>query len=332
MRDRAKPIVVFSVSIINSYQETLSMLTKSMMSWPSLSAEGGLSRYVRDIQRFPMLTLEAENALAIKWARDKDRQAAHTLVTSHLRLVVKVAYQFRGYGLPISDIISEGNIGLMQAVKRFNPERGFRLATYAVWWIKATIQDYVLRSWSLVKIGTTAAQKKLFFGLRREKQRIAAYEQQELHPDEARQIAHRLEVSEAEVIDMNRRLGGDISLNTPLRLEDSSFELQDTLADTSMISQEEQIIDDQEAAHRRSMVSKALRTLNTRERSIFKARHLNENPQTLTAIAAKLGISRQRVQQLDDAAFKKVRACLQLHAQKKPALGNFLHDSPHSGD
>jgi RNA polymerase sigma-32 factor len=307
------------------------MLTKSTMSWPALSSEGDLSRYLKDIQRFPVLTLEAEQALATKWTRDGDRQAAHTLVTSHLRLVVKIACQFRGYGLPIADIISEGNIGLMQAVKRFNPERGFRLATYAIWWIKATIQDFVLRSWSLVKIGTTAAQKKLFFGLRREKQRIAAYEQHHLRPDEVQHIAHRLETSEAEVIDMDRRLGGDVSLNTPLNLDGSPTELQDTLADTSMISQEEQVIHKQEAACRKRIMSKALRTLNERERSIFKSRHLNDDPPTLTAIAAKLGISRQRVQQLDEAAFKKVRDSIQLQVQKTTALGNLLHDSPHSG-
>jgi RNA polymerase sigma-32 factor len=306
------------------------MLTKSILSWPSLSSEGGLAQYIRNIQRFPVLSAEAENALALKWARDKDRQAAHVLVTSHLRLVVKVAYQFRGYGLPMSDMISEGNIGLMQAVKRFNPERGFRLATYAIWWIKATIQDYVLRSWSLVKIGTTAAQKKLFFGLRREKQRISAYEHASLHPDDVSKIAQRLHIPESEVINMDQRLTGDVSLNAPCFAEETSTELQDTLSDSSACSQEDVIIHTQETALQKSLIAKALRSLNPRERSIFKARHLNDNPLTLTALAEKFGISRQRVQQLENTAFKKVRASL--HTQRDKVLEALPYDTSHSGN
>ena len=246
---------------------------------PLLTAESGLSRYLDEIRRFPMLEPQEEYMLAKSWREHGDRAAAHKLVTSHLRLVAKIAMGYRGYGLPISEVISEGNVGLMQAVKRFEPEKGFRLATYAMWWIKAAIQEYILRSWSLVKMGTTANQKKLFFNLRKAKSRISALEEGDLRPDQVQIIAKRLGVTEQDVVDMNRRLGGDASLNAPIREDGDSGEWQDWLVDNSD-SQESILAQSEEMENRRSALSDALSVLNDRERRIFEARRLVDEPVT----------------------------------------------------
>jgi RNA polymerase sigma-32 factor len=273
---------------------------------PIVTAEGGLTRYLEEIRRFPMLEPQEEYMLAKRWREHGDREAAHRLVTSHLRLVAKIAMGYRGYGLPISEVISEGNVGLMQAVKRFEPEKGFRLATYAMWWIKASIQEYILRSWSLVKMGTTANQKKLFFNLRKAKSKIQALNDGDLHPDQVKIIAKRLGVTEQDVIDMNRRLGGDASLNAPIRDDGEAGEWQDWLADESD-SQESMLAEREELDNRRKALSAALGVLNERERRIFEARRLADDPVTLEELASEFGVSRERVRQIEVRAFEKVQ-------------------------
>ncbi|MEX1083777.1 MAG: RNA polymerase sigma factor RpoH [Xanthobacteraceae bacterium] len=273
---------------------------------PILTAESGLTRYLEEIRRFPMLEPQQEYMLAKRWREHGDREAAHKLVTSHLRLVAKIAMGYRGYGLPIAEVISEGNVGLMQAVKRFEPEKGFRLATYAMWWIKAAIQEYILRSWSLVKMGTTANQKKLFFNLRKAKSKISALEEGDLHPDQVKLIAKRLGVTEQDVIDMNRRLGGDTSLNAPIRDDGDSGEWQDWLVDDAP-SQERILAESEEFGNRRAALSQALTVLNDRERRIFEARRLAEDPITLEELAEEFGVSRERVRQIEVRAFEKVQ-------------------------
>ncbi|GGA96103.1 RNA polymerase sigma factor RpoH [Brucella endophytica] len=277
-------------------------------SLPSLvSGDGGLTRYLEEIRRFPMLEPQEEYMLAKRYLEHGDPQAAHKLVTSHLRLVAKIAMGYRGYGLPIGEVISEGNVGLMQAVKRFEPERGFRLATYAMWWIKASIQEYILRSWSLVKMGTTANQKRLFFNLRKVKSKIQALDEGDLNPEQVSEIATRLNVSEEEVISMNRRLSGDASLNAPIRAtEGESGEWQDWLVDDSS-SQEQILIEQDELENRRSMLTGAMASLNDRERRIFEARRLADDPVTLEDLSAEFGISRERVRQIEVRAFEKVQ-------------------------
>ena len=245
---------------------------------PILTAESGLTRYLEEIRRFPMLEPQDEYMLAKRWREHGDRDAAHKLVTSHLRLVAKIAMGYRGYGLPISEVISEGNVGLMQAVKRFEPEKGFRLATYAMWWIKAAIQEYILRSWSLVKMGTTANQKKLFFNLRKAKSKISALEEGDLRPDQVKLIAKRLGVTEQDVVDMNRRLGGDVSLNAPIREDGDSGEWQDWLVDDVSTDQETRLAESEESDNRRKALGEALSVLNERERRIFEARRLADDP------------------------------------------------------
>ena len=273
---------------------------------PIMTAEGGLTRYLEEIRRFPMLEPQQEYMLAKRWKEHGDRDAAHQLVTSHLRLVAKIAMGYRGYGLPISEVISEGNVGLMQAVKRFEPDKGFRLATYAMWWIKASIQEYILRSWSLVKMGTTANQKKLFFNLRKAKSKIDALQEGDMRPDQVKLIAKRLGVPEQDVIDMNRRLGGDASLNAPIREEGDAGEWQDWLVDDSA-SQETRLVADEQADNRRKALGDALSVLNERERRIFEARRLAEDPITLEDLADEFGVSRERVRQIEVRAFEKVQ-------------------------
>ena len=273
---------------------------------PALKAESGLSHYLEEIRRFPMLEPKQEYNLARSWREDGDREAAHQLVTSHLRLVAKIAMGYRGYGLPIAEVISEGNVGLMQAVKRFEPEKGFRLATYAMWWIKAAIQEYILRSWSLVKMGTTANQKKLFFNLRKAKSKISALEEGDLHPDQVALIAKRLGVTEQDVVDMNRRLGGDASLNAPIREEGDSGEWMDWLVDDAP-SQERLLAESEEKDNRHEALIGALDVLNERERRIFEARRLADDPITLEDLASEFGVSRERVRQIEVRAFEKVQ-------------------------
>src|SRR5690348_8072399 len=273
---------------------------------PALKAESGLSHYLDEIRRFPMLEPQQEYMLARSWREHGDRDAAHQLVTSHLRLVAKIAMGYRGYGLPISEVISEGNVGLMQAVKRFEPEKGFRLATYAMWWIKAAIQEYILRSWSLVKMGTTANQKKLFFNLRKAKSKISALDEGDLRPDQVKTIARRLGVGEQDVIDMNRRLGGDASLNAPIREEGDSGEWQDWLVDERE-DQESTLAASEELDNRRKALGEALSVLNDRERRIFEARRLADDPITLEELADEFGVSRERVRQIEVRAFEKVQ-------------------------
>jgi RNA polymerase sigma-32 factor len=273
---------------------------------PIVTAEGGLTRYLEEIRRFPMLEPQEEYMLAKRWREHGDREAAHKLVTSHLRLVAKIAMGYRGYGLPISEVISEGNVGLMQAVKRFEPEKGFRLATYAMWWIKASIQEYILRSWSLVKMGTTANQKKLFFNLRKAKSKISALQEGDLRPDQVKIIAKRLGVTEQDVVEMNRRLGGDASLNAPIRDDGDAGEWQDWLADDSA-SQETVMAEGEELDNRRKALTSALEVLNDRERRIFEARRLADEPVTLEDLAAEFGVSRERVRQIEVRAFEKVQ-------------------------
>jgi len=283
---------------------------------PVITAEGGLSRYLEEIRRFPMLEPQEEYMLAKSWREHGDRDAAHKLVTSHLRLVAKIAMGYRGYGLPISEIVSEGNVGLMQAVKRFEPDKGFRLATYAMWWIKASIQEYILRSWSLVKMGTTANQKKLFFNLRKAKSKISALGEGDLKPDQVAQIAKRLGVTEKDVVDMNRRLGGDTSLNAPIRDDGDSGEWQDWLADESA-GQEEILAESEEMDNRRSALEHALTVLNERERRIFEARRLADDPITLEELAEEFGVSRERVRQIEVRAFEKVQDAVKAAAKRQ---------------
>jgi RNA polymerase sigma-32 factor len=274
---------------------------------PIPSAETGLSRYLEEIRRFPMLEPQEEYMLAKSWREHGDRDAAHKLVTSHLRLVAKIAMGYRGYGLPIAEVISEGNVGLMQAVKRFEPEKGFRLATYAMWWIKASIQEYILRSWSLVKMGTTANQKKLFFNLRKAKSKISALDEGDLRPDQVAVIAKRLGVTETDVVEMNRRLGGDVSLNAPIREEGDAGEWQDWLVDDTSTSQEAMLVESEEMDNRRKALGQALTVLNERERRIFEARRLADDPITLEDLASEFGVSRERVRQIEVRAFEKVQ-------------------------
>jgi RNA polymerase sigma-32 factor len=280
-------------------------------SLPSIAGgSGGLSRYLEEIRRFPMLEPNQEYMLAKAWREHGDTDSAQQLITSHLRLVARIAMGYRGYGLPIGEVISEGNVGLMQAVKRFEPDRGFRLATYAMWWIRASIQEYILRSWSLVKMGTTAAQKKLFFNLRRAKSQLQALEEGDLRPEHVETIAKKFGVSKEDVISMNRRLGGDSSLNAPVRADSESGEWQDWLVDDGP-DQEEQLVETQELGRRKSYLDDALATLNDRERRIFEARRLAEDPITLEELSTEFGVSRERIRQIEVRAFEKVQNAVQ---------------------
>jgi RNA polymerase sigma-32 factor len=282
-----------------------------------MSPEGGLSRYLSEIRKFPMLAKDEEFMLAKAWQEHQDPDAAHRLVTSHLRLVAKIAMGYRGYGLPIGEVISEGNVGLMQAVKKFDPDKGFRLATYAMWWIRASIQEYILRSWSLVKMGTTAAQKKLFFNLRKAKSEISALEEGDLHPDQVRQIATKLGVLDEEVISMNRRLaGGDASLNSPLRA-DSEAEWQDWLVDEDTPSQENIVAETEERTIRMSLLEEAMTELSDRERHILTERRLKDEPTTLEELAAQYGVSRERVRQIEVRAFEKLQRSMRAAAEER---------------
>src|SRR5437660_10504614 len=283
-----------------------------------MSPDGGLSRYLSEIRKFPMLAKDEEFMLAKRWQEHADPEAAHRLVTSHLRLVAKIAMGYRGYGLPIGEVISEGNVGLMQAVKRFEPERGFRLATYAMWWIRASIQEYILRSWSLVKLGTTAAQKKLFFNLRRVKGQIEALEEGDMRPEHVTDIAKRLGVPEQEVVNMNRRLASpDSSINEPLGTESES-EWQDWLADESL-DQETQLAETEELEERRTLLSTALEELTPRERDILEARRLRDEPMTLEDLSVKYDISRERVRQIEVRAFEKLQDKMKASLAQKRA-------------
>ena len=282
-----------------------------------MSPEGGLSRYLSEIRRFPMLAKDEEFMLAKRWQEHQDPEAAHRLVTSHLRLVAKIAMGYRGYGLPIGEVISEGNVGLMQAVKKFDPDRGFRLATYAMWWIRASIQEYILRSWSLVKMGTTAAQKKLFFNLRKAKSEISALEEGDMHPDQVRLIATKLGVLDEEVISMNRRLSGpDASLNAPLR-SDSESEWQDWLADDVAVSQETQVAENEERTIRMALLEEAMTELTDRERHILTERRLKDDPTTLEQLASQYGVSRERVRQIEVRAFEKLQKAMRSAAEER---------------
>ena len=287
----------------------------NLPSAPNLNPDGNLSRYLQEIRKFPLLEPQEEYMLAKRWKEHEDQEAAARMVTSHLRLVAKIAMGYRGYGLPLGEVISEGNVGLMQAVKRFEPEKGFRLATYAMWWIKASIQEYILRSWSLVKIGTTAAQKKLFFNLRRMKGEIKALEEGDLNQENLEKIATTLDVSEQEVINMNRRMSGpDSSLNAPVRA-DSEGEWQDWLVDGSD-NQETVLADQEEMTERRKMLTDGMKVLNERERGILAARRLQDKPQTLEDLSQEYGISRERVRQIEVRAFEKLQK-----AMKSAAIG-----------
>jgi len=279
-------------------------------SLPSVGAQGGLTRYLEEIRQFPMLEPQEEYMLAKSWREHGDRDAAHRLVTSHLRLVARIAMGYRGYGLPIGEVVSEGNVGLMQAVKRFDPDRGFRLATYAMWWIRAAIQEYILRSWSLVKMGTTAAQKKLFFNLRKIKGQLKALDEGDLRPDQVKRIATQLGVTEEDVISMNRRLAGDSSLNAPVRNDSESGEWQDWLVDDTM-DQETALAESEEKENRRAMLNDALKSLNERERRVFQARRLAEEPLTLEELSSEFGVSRERIRQIEVRAFEKVQKAVQ---------------------
>ncbi|MFM7085234.1 MAG: RNA polymerase sigma factor RpoH [Hyphomicrobium sp.] len=274
----------------------------------------GLSRYLDEIRKFPMLEPHQEYMLAKRWQEHSDSQAAEKLITSHLRLVARIALGYRGYGLPIGDVISEGNVGLMQAVKRFDPDRGFRLATYAMWWIRASIQEYILRSWSLVKVGTTSAQKRLFFNLRRAKSQLQALEEGDLKPEHVSKISKKFGVSEDEVVSMNRRLAGDTSLNAPLRSDQESGEWQDWLVDENP-DPEERLGGEQESKRRSAFLVKALDTLNERERRIFEARRLSEEPATLEELSEEFGVSRERIRQIEVRAFEKVQNAVKNAAQ-----------------
>lgn len=285
------------------------IMATTLPTMPQVSTESNLSRYLQEIRRFPMLAPEEEFMLAKAWREHEDPQAAHRLVTSHLRLVAKIAMGYRGYGLPLSELISEGNVGMMQAVKRFDPDRGFRLATYAMWWIRAAIQEYILHSWSLVKIGTTAAQKKLFFNLRKLKGQMQAIDDGDLSPEHVTKIATTLDVSEQDVVDMNRRLASpDHSLNAPLRA-DSEGEWQDWLED-DRANQEIALADQEELGKRRKLLVAAMKGLNDRERDILTERRLRENPTTLEDLSQKYGVSRERVRQIEVRAFEKLQKAI----------------------
>jgi RNA polymerase sigma-32 factor len=285
---------------------------------PTVSGQGGLARYLEEIRQFPMLEPDEEYMLAKRWREHDDRDAAHKLVTSHLRLVARIAMGYRGYGLPIGEVISEGNVGLMQAVKRFEPDKGFRLATYAMWWIRASIQEYILRSWSLVKMGTTASQKKLFFNLRKVKGQIEALEEGDLHPDNVKKISTQLGVSEEDVVSMNRRLSGDSSLNAPVRTDSESGEWMDWLVDETE-NQEISLAKNQELERRREFLKDAMKGLNEREKRIFVARRLTEDPVTLEDLSSEFGVSRERIRQIEVRAFEKVQKAVQKAAAKADA-------------
>jgi len=293
----------------------------SQMSLPAIGREqSGLNRYLQEIRRFPMLEPQEEYMLAKRYLDHGDREAAHRLVTSHLRLVAKIAFSYRGYGLPMGEVISEGNVGLMQAVKKFEPDKGFRLATYAMWWIKAAIQEYILRSWSLVKMGTTANQKRLFFNLRRLKGRLQALDEGDLTAEQVREIADTLQVSEGDVLSMNQRMSGDASLNTHMRQgEDNSGEWQDWLKDDAP-GQEQLLIEQDESANRRAMLEQAMAGLNARERRIFADRRLSENPRTLEELSEEFHISRERVRQIEVRAFEKVQEAVQESAERQKQI------------
>ena len=291
------------------------MATKSL---PTVSGQGGLSRYLDEIRKFPMLEPDQEYMLAKRWREHDDRDAAHELVTSHLRLVARIAMGYRGYGLPIGEVISEGNVGLMQAVKRFDPDKGFRLATYAMWWIRAAIQEYILRSWSLVKMGTTASQKKLFFNLRKIKGQLKAFDDGDLHPDHVKKISTRLGVPEEDVVSMNRRLSGDSSLNAPVRTDSESGEWQDWLVDETE-DQETALGKSQELDRRRELLKDAMKGLNEREKRIFLARRLSEDPVTLEDLSSEFGVSRERIRQIEVRAFEKVQKAVQKASAKAEA-------------
>ncbi len=278
------------------------------------SGEAGLQRYLQDIRQFPMLQPEEEFMLGKRWKEHGDAKAAQKLITSHLRLVAKIAMGYRGYGLPIGEVISEGNVGLMQAVKKFEPDKGFRLATYAMWWIKASIQEFVLRSWSLVKMGTTANQKKLFFNLRKVKSQIEALEEGDLRPDQVKLIATKLGVTEADVVSMNRRLGGDTSLNAHLR-DDSDGEWQDWLVDESD-NQEEVLVQSEESSMRHGLLKDAMGKLTDRERRVFEARRLQDDPSTLEDLSQEFGVSRERIRQIEVRAFDKVQKAVKNASQR----------------
>ena len=293
-------------SALGRFAAEIGVSEMSSRGLPSLQGEGGLSRYLSEIRKFPLLQPEEEYMFAKRWREHEDPEAARRLVTSHLRLVAKIAMGYRGYGLPVSEIVAEGNVGLMQAVKRFEPDKGFRLATYAMWWIKAAIQEYILRSWSLVKMGTTAAQKKLFFNLRKVKGKINALEEGDLRPEHVAEIATKLAVSQEEVVNMNRRLSApDSSLNAPLR-SDSESEWQDWLADDTL-DQETRLANAEELGERHDLLTSALGELTERERDIIEARRLREDPATLEELSQKYGVSRERVRQIEVRAFEKLQ-------------------------
>jgi RNA polymerase sigma-32 factor len=286
-----------------------------------MSPDGGLSRYLTEIRKFPMLAKDEEFMLAKRWKEHQDPEAAHKMVTSHLRLVAKIAMGYRGYGLPIGEVISEGNVGLMQAVKKFEPDKGFRLATYAMWWIRASIQEYILRSWSLVKMGTTAAQKKLFFNLRRAKSEISAMQEGDLRPEQVSAIATKLGVLNDEVISMNRRLSGpDASLNAPMRA-DSESEWQDWLADDATPSQESVLAESEERHVRMSLLDEAMKELTDRERRILTERRLKDDPTTLEDLAAQYGVSRERVRQIEVRAFEKLQKAMRAASEERERVG-----------
>lgn len=293
------------------------------LNLPAVRSEGGLAQYFQEIWKFPILPGDEERTLATRWRDHGDVEAAHKLVTSHLRLVAKIAMGYRGYGLPVADLISEGNIGLMKAVKKFEPERGFRLSTYAMWWIRAAITEYILRSWSLVKTGTLTAQKKLFFGLGRIKTKLNILDGGELDPDQARRVAENLDVSERDVIEMDRRLSSrDLSLNAPRSHEDGEgSEFQDGLVDESP-SPEAMTADREESEYRMGLLEKAMAQLNERERHIISERRLSDDPMTLEDLGRIYGISRERIRQLEERAFNKVRVAMQkMAAESIPAMG-----------
>src|SRR6202521_2663647 len=293
-------------------------MSTAIRTLPRLASDSGLSRYLQEIRRFPMLEVNEEFMLAKRWREHHDPEAAHRLVTSHLRLVAKIAMGYRGYGLPLSELISEGNVGMMQAVKRFDPDRGFRLATYAMWWIRAAIQEYILHSWSLVKMGTTAAQKKLFFNLRRLKGQMKAIDDGDLQPEQVAEIARLLGVPEQDVVNMNRRLAApDHSLNAPVR-QDSEGEWQDWLVDDTE-SQETSIADREELTGRKALLAGALKTLNERERDILIERRLKDNPTTLEDLSQQYNISRERVRQIEVRAFEKLQKAMKAQIAEQRA-------------
>ncbi len=288
------------------------------LSLPAVPVEGGLSRYFREVWSFPMLEKEEEQMLAVRWRDKGDTESAHKLVTSHLRLVAKIAMKYRGYGLPVADLVSEGNIGLMKAVKKFDPDLGFRLSTYAMWWIRASITEYILKSWSMVKLGTVASQKKLFFSLRNLKGRLNILDSGELTPDQAQQLSDTMGVSADEIINMNRRLSTrDLSLNAPLSNDEEGIEFQDTLVDNSP-SPESRFAEAEELGHRSAILRQALKALPERERHIFTERRLKEDPKTLEELGKEYGISRERIRQLEVRAFDKVQKAVTAVIAEEP--------------